>query len=120
MPGEDTTSRDSVSGMGAGSARSVQLALLMRWAARYIWWKSPEDALRYPDRIIAQVMNIGDYDDVQALVETFGDEALRDILRHAEAGVFNERSWAYWHYRLGLTPPEAPDGVPPLPVRRFA
>jgi hypothetical protein len=27
----------------------------------------------------------------------------------------NERSWTYWHYRLGLS---AVDHVPPLPVRR--
>lgn len=60
-------------------------------------------------------MNIGDYGDVETLAECVGDEALRDALVHAEAGQFNERSWAYWHYRLGLANLEL---TPPLPTRR--
>lgn len=86
-------------------------------ASKYIWWKTPEEAVVMPERVIAQVMNIGDYADVQALVSHVGDEVLRDVLTHAEAGQFNERSWAYWHYRLGLS---SVDHVPALPVRRFA
>ena len=70
-----------------------------------------------PDRVIAQVMNMGDYADVQALAAQVGDTVLREVLTHAEAGQFNERSWAYWHYRLGLSDV---DQIPALPVRRFA
>jgi hypothetical protein len=90
---------------------------LKAFASKYIWWKTPEEALVMPQRVIAQVMNIGDYSDVQALASQVGDEVLRDVLTHAEAGQFNERSWAYWHYRLGLS---SVDHVPALPVRRFA
>ena len=86
-------------------------------AGKYIWWKTPEEAVSMPERVIAQVMNIGDYSDVQALASQVGDEVLREVLTHAEAGQFNERSWAYWHYRLELS---SVDHVPPLPVRRFA
>ncbi len=89
---------------------------LKQMAARYIWWKKPEDALNYPDRIIAQVMNIGDYDDVTALAEQIGDEKLRNVLVHTEAGQLNERSWAYWHYRLGLA--DEPAQLPPMPRRK--
>lgn len=85
-------------------------------ASKYIWWKTPEEAVLMPERVIAQVMNIGDYSDVQSLASQVGDEVLREVLTHAEAGQFNERSWAYWHYRLGLS---SVDHVPPLPVRRF-
>jgi hypothetical protein len=85
-------------------------------AGKYIWWKTPEEAIAMPERVIAQVMNIGDYADVQVLATQFGDDVLRNVLAHAEAGQFNERSWAYWHYRLGLA---SVDQVPPLPVRRF-
>ena len=92
-------------------------ALFRRLAARYVWWKSVDDAISTPERVAAQVMNLGDYDDVQALVAGVGDEFLREILRHAEAGQFDARSWTYWHYRLGLAEPGA---VPPLPVRRTA
>lgn len=85
-------------------------------ARKYVWWKSPDDAVAMPERVIAQVMNIGDYDDVQALASEVGEEVLREVLLHAEAGQFDERSWTYWHYRLGLA--EVGE-VPPLPVRRF-
>ena len=86
-------------------------------ASKYIWWKTPEEAVVMPERVIAQVMNIGDYSVVQALASQVGDEVLRDVLTHAEAGQFNERSWAYWHYLLGLS---SVDHVPAMPVRRFA
>ena len=85
-------------------------------ASKYIWWKSPEDAVAMPQRVIAQVMNIGDYADVQAMAGLVGDPSLRQVLQQAQAGQFNGRSWAYWHYRLGLV---EVDQVPPLPVRSF-
>ncbi len=88
--------------------------LLKELARKYIWWKSPDDALQTPQRIIAQVMNLGDYDDVLRLANALGDDALREVLSHSEAGQFNARSWHYWHYRLGL----AKFGeVPPMPAR---
>ena len=90
---------------------------LRTYARKYLWWLTPEEALARPERIIAQVMNLGDYADVQALAALVGDEVLRDVLRQASAGQFNERSWGYWHYRLGLA---EPDQVPPLPKRAFA
>ncbi len=86
-------------------------------ASKYIWWETPEKAVVSPGRVIAQVMNIGDYSDVQALVSQVGDEVLREVLLHAQAGQFNERSWTYWHYRLGLS---SLDRVPALPVREFS
>ena len=86
-------------------------------ASKYIWWKTPDEAVATPQRVIAQVMNIGDYTDVQALANQVGDDVLREVLKHAEAGQFSERSWAYWHYRLGLA---RVDQVPALPTRRFA
>ncbi len=90
---------------------------LLPFAARYIWWKSPEEAVRYPQHVIAQVMNMGDYDDVQSLIAMMGKDRLRDVLTHAEIGQFNGRSWAYWHYRLGLIPYDA---LPPSMPKRFA
>lgn len=89
---------------------------LKRYASKYIWWKTPEDAIAMPERVIAQVMNIGDFDDMQALAHQVGDALLRDVIKHAQAGQFDERSWAYWHYRLGLAELER---LPPLPRRSF-
>ncbi|CAM5429230.1 hypothetical protein [Rhodanobacter lindaniclasticus] len=69
-----------------------------------------------PERAIAQTMDIGDCDDLPARSEQPGDDRLGLVPRHAEIGQFNEPSWAYWHYRLGLA---KPGRLPPLPTRRF-
>lgn len=41
-------------------------------AGKYIWWKTPEEAVAMPERVMAQVMDIGDYSDVQWLVSQVG------------------------------------------------
>ena len=87
---------------------------LKQFARKYIWWKTPDESVAMPERVIAQVMNIGDHDDIQAVARQVGDEVLREVLQHTEAGQFDERSWAYWHYRLGLAELEQ---VLPLPRR---
>lgn len=95
------------------------LSCLRRLAQKYVWWKSPEDAMRFPARVAAQVMHLGSWPDVVAMVEGVGEDYLRDVLRNAEAGELDERSWHYWHYRLGM----AEYGlipVPPLPIRKIA
>ena len=92
-------------------------AAIERLAEKYVWWKSLDETLLTPERLIAQVMSIGDYDDVLLLVEDVGDDALRNVLAHAEAGQFSERSWAYWHYQLGLA---SPNQVPAIPARKYA
>jgi len=90
------------------------VAALLPFARRYIWWKTPAEALEYPERVVAQVMNLGDHRDVEAMARLVGDAVLRVVLVHAGAGQFGARAWAYWHYRLGLAELER---VPPLPRR---
>ena len=69
-----------------------------------------------PERVNAQVMNIGDHDDIQALARQMGDEVLPEALQHAEAGQFDTGSCAYWHCRLGLAELQQ---IPPMPRRSF-
>ena len=95
----------------------LRAATLKPYCTKYIWWKSPEEALKLPQRVIAQVMDIGTFDDVQSLAEILGDVALREVLQQAEAGQFSERAWHYWHYRLGLADAASPP--PDLPQRDF-
>jgi hypothetical protein len=92
--------------LDASTARSL--------AQKYMWWTTPAEASKNQARLVAQVMNIGDYDDVQRVARELGDEYLRNVLRNAEAGQFDERSWSYWHYRLGLA---RPGELPPMPAR---
>ena len=95
----------------------MKTEILKRLAGKYIWWKTPEEAMKTPDRIVAQVMDLGDYDDVLVLIEVFGEDHLRGVLRNAEIGQFSPKSWAYWHYRLGLA---IAGEVPEMPQRRVA
>jgi len=73
--------------------------------------------MRFPARVAAQVMNLGAWEDMVAMVEATGEEYLRSVLQSAEAGQLDARSWHYRHYRLGL----AEYGirpVPPIPARK--
>ena len=97
--------------------RQPDREMLRRYAAKYIWWKIPDEALEMPERVVAQVMDIGDYADVQELADAVGDDYLRHVIAHAEPGMFSKKSWTYWHYRLGLS---KPGQVPPMPQRRIA
>lgn len=90
------------------------VALLKGLAARHIWWKTPDEALNYPARIVAQTMDRGNLAEIAILTDALGEEYLKDVLVRAEAGQFSPRSWHYWHYRLGLA---ADRPIPPEPVR---
>ena len=83
-------------------------------ARKYVWWLRPAEALEQPFRVVSQVMELGDYDDVCRVETALGRKALVSALRQAEPGRFSPPSWAYWHYRLRLARPGA---VPPLPRR---
>jgi hypothetical protein len=87
-------------------------------AQRYIWWKTPDEALRFPLRVVAQIMELGVAKDCALMKEYFGREKMVQALREAEPGWFSPRSWNFWHYRLGIT--KIGEEVPPLPIRQFA
>jgi hypothetical protein len=104
---------------GAGAdLTSDALACLKKLAARYVWWKSPDDAMVFPDRVAAQVMNLGTWEDLTEMVEIAGEQYLRGVLQRSEIGQLNARSWHYWHYRLGLAE-YGTRPVPPMPVRKL-
>jgi hypothetical protein len=90
---------------------------LLELAKRYIWWVVPEEAMEYPQRVIARIMDMGTFEDIHELVSIVGEDSLRQALQKAEAGQFRPRSWSYWQYLLnGLT-----DNIlPPLPVRKVS
>jgi hypothetical protein len=89
---------------------------LAYFARKYVWWQAPEAALVDRHRVIAQVMNIGTFEDVRALLSKIGQSEFKSALREARPGEFSARSWQYWHLILGVT---QFDSVPPLPARRF-
>ena len=81
-------------------------------ASKYVWWQAPSLTLADPRLLIAQLMTLGTLDDVRWLIDQVPADALRRVLRDPPIGIFNERSWRFWHLRLDCRP------IPPLPVRQ--
>jgi len=74
--------------------------LMEKFRHKYLWW-TPIDGRPFPeDRIIAQTMNLGTYDDILMLEQTVGLPRLVEVMLHAEAGWIDERSWEFWRGRL--------------------
>jgi len=86
---------------------------LRRIASRVVWWETPEQVVAREDNFLCRVMALGDLSDVNYVERTYGQARLRDALRVAPPGIFDPRSWYYWHRRLGLGEAGA------LPARRF-
>jgi hypothetical protein len=80
---------------------------------KYLWWKPIGEQPHSKDRIIAQTMNLGPYDDILLLEQMVGNERLIDIMLRAAPGWFSDRSWEFWRGRLSFAtgatiPNEAP------------
>ena len=87
---------------------------LTRIATKLMWWMKPEDALSCPTRFAAQVMTLGNWEDVVIVRDLLGNEVFRKTLREAPAGVFDAASWLYWHHVYNISP------IPELPKRQFS
>ena len=74
--------------------------LLAEFERKYIWWKPICGSRHSDDRIIAQVMNLGTYDDIRRLEKAVGRERLAATLGRAAAGWLSDRSWEIWRGRL--------------------
>jgi hypothetical protein len=100
---------------GKRSARPTNLLSVKtdraRLARRLFWWKPPREALADPNRFLAQVMTYGTWEDIVEARRYWDHAAWREALAHAPPGVFDRRSWVYWHHALGMLP------IPPLPAR---
>ncbi|MGH7951474.1 MAG: nucleotidyl transferase AbiEii/AbiGii toxin family protein [Limisphaerales bacterium] len=80
---------------------------LKRIAAKLIWWQPPEVSLKDVLRLVAQIMNLGTWEDVKFAQRYFGEAKFRDTLEHAQPGWFEKRSWALWHHAFSLPVPPA-------------
>lgn len=87
---------------------------LLHVARRMVWFKPPEETLRDPVLLLCHAMTYGTPRDLAVVRRCFDDDALRATLRAAHPGIFDPRSWTYWHVVLDMQP------TPPLPTRRFA
>ena len=88
-------------------------AELLRVARRMVWFKPPEEALADSALFLSHVMTYGTVDDLRVVRAHYTDDQLRQALGSGLPGVFDARSWAYWHAVLDVEP------VPDPPVRRL-
>jgi len=82
-------------------------------ARRYLWWpgtSGPHSAARS----VAQIMNLGTYEDIMRLEALVPPAALTRLMSNAQPGWFSPRSWEFWRGRLGADLPDDP------PKRDFA
>jgi hypothetical protein len=91
----------------------VSKATVAEFGRKYLWWKLPGGQPHSDDRVIAQTMNLGTYDDILLLEQTVGRAQLVKIMLHVEPGWISDRSWEFWRGRLSFAtgaaiPNEAP------------
>ena len=84
---------------------------LLKVAANVIWFEPPERALADPVRFLAHLMTYGTAEEVAVVMRYVSLEEFREAMERAPPGIFDERSWNYWHLMTGQHPP------PPMPIR---
>ena len=86
--------------------------LIAEFARKYIWWAPIGDQPHSEERVIAQVMDLGTFDDIRRLEKTVGYDRLADVMLRAAPGWLSYRSWEFWRGRLsralGKSMPDKP------------
>jgi hypothetical protein len=78
---------------------------------KVFWWQ--DDGPRTQHRILTQIMVFADYPTANRALQLWPQEAFVETLANPPPGIFDPRSWHYWHVFFGIRP------VPPLPQRSF-
>ena len=95
------------------STDDVSTDVIAAFGRKYLWWEPVGGTPFSEDRIIAQTMNLGTYDDILLLEQTVSKARLVEIMMNAEPGWLNDRSWGFWRGRLSFaTGAEVPDQAP--------
>lgn len=94
--------------------KAINLTTEMREAVqRCVWFEPPEQAIKDVPRLAAYILTYGLPKDTKLLLEQLSDDGLKQVLDNAPAGIYDNRSWAYWNLMIGRTE------TPPLPERQF-
>jgi hypothetical protein len=84
------------------TANDVSAEIIAAFGRKYLWWQPVDGQPHSEDRIIAQTMNLGTYDDILLLEQTVGQARLVEIMFRAEPGWISARSWEFWRGRLSF------------------
>jgi hypothetical protein len=112
MYSQPTANRHDVGLVKQAGLSPAARAALLPVVPRVFWWGDPQVWLNDARRFAAQVMTCGDWDDAALTLELLGDSWFKLALQNPPPGVFDIKSWTYWHHRYHLK-------VPPLPVRKL-
>jgi hypothetical protein len=93
----------------------ISADVIAGFGRKYLWWEPADGHAHSEDRVIAQTMNFGTYDDVLLLERTVGRARLTEVMLGAAPGWINDRSWEFWRGRLSFATGAA---VPVEPPRR--
>lgn len=85
----------------------------IKYLAKYIWFDREHHIKNEPYKVIAYAMRYADLGDYPVL-GSLGKDVLRDVLRNAKPGWFDNRNWNFWHLVLGIK-----EDMKPLPKREF-
>jgi hypothetical protein len=80
-------------------------------ARRVCWWEPVGATLENTPLFLCRIMALGTWEDISIALDHYAKHAFRVALQNAPPGLFDPRSWHYWHHRLQLLP------VPSLPQR---
>jgi len=81
---------------------------------KFFWWEPVGAQPRSHARIVAQAMSLANFADIRRLETMLGPARLAEVMRAAEPGWIDERSWELWRGRLQV----AGHAVPEAPPRR--
>lgn len=87
-------------------------AALLPVSRKVFWWGEPAEWLDDKIRFVAQVMTFGDWNDAALVSKLLGEEIFEQVIADPPSGVFDIKSWTYWHLRFNIP-------VPPLPKRNL-
>lgn len=71
-------------------------------ARRYLWWRAIAEDGHSSDRMLAQIMRFGTYEDIRKIESVVHAGVLAEVMRTSAPGWFDDRSWGFWRGRLSL------------------
>ena len=93
---------------------------LLAVAKRVVWFQPPRTTLRNPQHFLTYLMTYGTLDDVTTVLTSIGEQPLIHALDDPLPGIFDARSWRFWHLKLkGHEAPPLPKRFPAAPSLGF-
>ncbi|MDR0484278.1 MAG: hypothetical protein LBH40_03280 [Alphaproteobacteria bacterium] len=86
---------------------------LLTVASKVIWFQKSQEALEDKTHFLNYLMTYGSEEDIKIAYKYYSKKDFKEALQKAIPGIFDEKSWNYWHIILDITP------TPPLPRRDF-